>query len=59
MDSGTVHLIVTGPPGNKKKWDRYTIIGLQQFNRANGYMKNETGLRMGRAVGRSQTLRRR
>ena len=51
------NLTLLCPPCNKEKRDRYTLIGLQQHNRANGYMKNENNLRMGRAQGR--TTRRR
>ena len=46
------NLTLLCPPCNKEKRDRYTLIGLQQFNRANGYMKVEGNLRMGRAAGR-------
>ena len=53
------NLTLLCPPCNKEKRDRYTLIGLQQFNRANGYMKNEGNLRMGRAQGRTRARRRR
>ena len=46
------NLTLLCPPCNKEKRDRYTLIGLQQANRAAGYMKNEDNLRMGRAQGR-------
>ena len=45
------NLTLLCPPCNKEKRDRYTLIGLQQVNRANGWMKNEGNLRMGRAGG--------
>ena len=51
------NLTLLCPPCNKEKRDRYTLIGLQQHNKANGYMKNENNLRKGRAQGR--TTRRR
>ena len=53
------NLTLLCPPCNKEKRDRYTLIGLQQVNRANGWMKNENNLRMGRAVGRTGRRRRR
>ena len=52
------NLTLLCPPCNKAKKDRYTLIGLQDFNRANGYMKNEGNLRMGRAAGRRGRRRR-
>ena len=51
------NLTLLCPPCNKEKRDRYTLIGLQQFNRENGYMKNENNLRMGRAAGRTSRRR--
>ncbi len=53
------NLTLLCPPCNKEKRDRYTLIGLQQFNRAAGWMKHEANLRMGRAQGRSTSRRRR
>ncbi len=53
------NLTLLCPPCNKEKRDRYTLIGLQQVNRANGWMKNENNLRMGRAAGRTSRRRRR
>ena len=53
------NLTLLCPPCNKEKRDRYTLIGLQQVNRANGWMKNEANLRMGRAAGRTGGRRRR
>ena len=52
------NLTLLCPPCNKEKRDRYTLIGLQQANRAAGYMKNEANLRMGRAAGRTGRRRR-
>ena len=52
------NLTLLCPPCNKEKRDRYTLIGLQQANRAAGHMKNESNLRMGRAQGRSSRRRR-
>ena len=52
------NLTLLCPPCNKEKRDRYTLIGLQQVNRANGWMKNEGNLRMGRAAGRTSKRRR-
>lgn len=52
------NLTLLCPPCNKEKRDRYTLIGLQAYNRANGYMRNEGNLRMGRAAGRSGRRRR-
>ncbi len=46
------NLTLLCPPCNKEKRDRYTLIGLQQHNRANGWMRNESNLRMGRGAGR-------
>ena len=53
------NLTLLCPPCNKEKRDRYTLIGLQQVNRADGWMKNENNLRMGRAAGRTSRRRRR
>ena len=52
------NLTLLCPPCNKEKRDRFTLIGLQAHNRANGYMRNENNLRMGRAAGRSGRRRR-
>jgi len=52
------NLTLLCPPCNKEKRDRYTLIGLQEVNRANGWMKNENNLRMGRAQGRRGRRRR-
>ena len=52
------NLTLLCPPCNKEKRDRYTLVGLQQVNRANGWMKNEGNLRMGRAAGRTGRKRR-
>ena len=52
------NLTLLCPPCNKEKRDRYTLIGLQQANRAGGWMKDEANLRMGRAAGRGQRRRR-
>ena len=53
------NLTLLCPPCNKEKRDRYTLIGLQDYNRKMGYMKNEANLRMGRVAGRKSTRRRR
>ena len=53
------NLTLLCPPCNREKRDRFTLIGLQAHNRANGYMRNEDNLRMGRAAGRSSRRRRR
>ena len=53
------NLTLLCPPCNKEKRDRYTLVGLQQVNRASGHMKHENNLRMGRAQGRSTSRRRR
>ena len=53
------NLTLLCPPCNKEKRDRYTLIGLQQANRAAGYMKHEANLRMGRAAGRTGRRRQR
>ncbi len=53
------NLTLLCPPCNKEKRDRFTLIGLQQENRKNGYMKNEANLRVGRATGRTSSRRRR
>ena len=53
------NLTLLCPPCNKEKRDRFTLVGLQQHNRANGYMRNEGNLRMGRVAGRSSSRRRR
>ena len=53
------NLTLLCPPCNKEKRDRYTLIGLQRFNRENGYMKTEGNLRMGRSAGRTGRRRRR
>ncbi len=45
------NLTLLCPPCNKEKRDYYTLTYLQMRNRENGYMKNETNLRMGRASG--------
>ena len=42
------NLTLLCPPCNKEKRDRYTLIGLQDANRQNGYMKDESALRQGR-----------
>ena len=42
------NLTLLCPPCNKEKRNRYTLIGLQGYNRANGFMPNENNLRMGR-----------
>ena len=52
------NLTLLCPPCNKEKRDRFTLIGLQQENRKNGYMKNEANLRMGRVSGRTAGRRR-
>lgn len=52
------NLTLLCPPCNKEKRDRYTLIGLQTHNRANGWMKDETNLKMGRAEGRRRRRRR-
>ena len=46
------NLTLLCPPCNKEKRDRFTLIGLQDHNRASGYMRNEGNLRMGRGDGR-------
>ncbi|MYC31081.1 MAG: hypothetical protein F4X65_13485 [Chloroflexi bacterium] len=51
------NLTLLCPPCNKEKRDRYTLIGLQTHNRANGWMKDDTNLRMGRAEGRRRRRR--
>ena len=53
------NLTLLCPPCNKEKRDRYTLIGLQDFNRANGYMKNPANIQIGRASGKARTRRRR
>ena len=53
------NLTLLCPPCNKAKRDRFTLIGLQDANRAGGWMKNENNLRMGRAQGRTSRRRRR
>ena len=53
------NLTLLCPPCNKEKRDRYTLIGLQDFNRKARYMRNEANLRMGRVAGRTSTRRRR
>ncbi len=53
------NLTLLCPPCNKEKRDRYTLIGLQQFNKSKGHMKSESNLRMGRASGRTSRRRRR
>ncbi len=53
------NLTLLCPPCNKEKRDRYTLIGLQDFSRKMGYMKNEANLRMGRVAGRTSKRRRR
>ena len=53
------NLTLLCPPCNKEKRDRFTLVGLQQHNRANEYMRNEGNLRMGRVAGRSSSRRRR
>ena len=52
------NLTLLCPPCNKEERDRYTLIGLQQVNRASGWMKNENNLRIGRATGRTRRPRR-
>lgn len=52
------NLTLLCPPCNKEKKDRYTLIGLQQANRTNGWMKDENNLRMGRAQGKRRQSRR-
>ena len=52
------HLTLLCPPCNEEERDRYTLIGLQQVNRASGWVKNENNLRMGRATGRARRPRR-
>ena len=56
---GYENLTLLCPPCNKEKRDRYTLIGLQQANRAGGWMKSEDNLKVGRAAGRSRARRRR
>ena len=53
------NLTLLCPPCNKEKRDRYTLTHLQTVNRQNGYMKNESNLRMGRAQGKRTNRRRR
>ena len=53
------NLTLLCPPCNKEKRDRYTLIGLQDFNRKNGHMKNETNLRIGRSAGQRKRRGRR
>ena len=52
------NLTLLCPPCNKEKRDRFTLLGLQDVNRKNGYMKNEGTLRVVRAS-RRRTRRRR
>ena len=52
------NLTLLCPPCNKEKRDRFTLIGLQQHNRDNRWMKNENNLRVGRAAGRTSRRRR-
>ena len=47
------NLTLLCPPCNKEKRDRYTLIGLQDANRKNGYMKDETVLKQGQKPKRS------
>ena len=53
------NLTLLCPPCNKEKRDRFTLIGLQQENRRNGYMKDEGNLRVGSRRGRTTRRRRR
>ena len=53
------NLTLLCPPCNKEKRDRYTLIGLQDFNRKQGHMKDETKLWIGRAGGTRGKRRRR
>ena len=48
------NLTLLCPPCNKEKRDYYTLTYLQDFNRKNGYMKNENVLQLGRAPKRSR-----
>ena len=60
-DDGTdayENLTLLCPPCNKEKRDYFTLTYLQDFNRKNGYMKNENVLRMGRASRRVRRRRR-
>ena len=60
-DDGTdayENLTLLCPPCNKEKRDYYTLSYLQDYNRKNGYMKNESVLRMGRAARRARRRRR-
>ena len=52
------NLTLLCPPCNKEKRDYYTLTYLQDYNRKNGYMKNENVLRMGRASRRTKRRRR-
>ena len=52
------NLTLLCPPCNKEKKDRFTLIGLQQENRKNGYMKNEANLQLGRTPRRTAGRRR-
>ena len=45
------NLTLLCPPCNKEKRDRYTLIGLQEYNRKAGYMKGEWRIAMRRAGG--------
>ena len=52
------NLTLLCPPCNREKRDRFTLLGLQDANRKNGYMKNQGSLRVVRAS-RRRTRRRR
>ena len=53
------NLTLLCPPCNKEKRDRYTLIGLQDFNRKQGYMKDSSKIWTGRASGARGRRRRR
>lgn len=48
------NLTLLCPPCNKEKRDRYTLIGLQQFNRQQGFMRDETRIWTRRTAGRKR-----
>ena len=52
------NLTLLCPPCNKEKRDRYTLIGLQDYNRKAGYMKNEAKIWTRRASGARRGRRR-
>ena len=52
------NLTLLCPPCNKEKRDRYTLIGLQQFNRQQGWMKDESKIWTVRASGTRRRRRR-